>query len=87
MGRSRNTMLRELLAKRDMTVEKLADQIFTSRSHLTQVLLGQRPGGFTWPKLKRVLSDEEYKEAWDYAEENRQPTKKNGFITDALVNA
>lgn len=41
------------------TVEQLADKLFSSRAHLTEVLNGHRPGGPTWRKLARVLTPDE----------------------------
>ena len=51
-----------------MDIPVLAEQISSSRSHLTQVLLGQRKGSRTWDKLKTVLTEEEYKAAKEYAD-------------------
>lgn len=61
----------ELLQKRSLTIELLADMIFTGRPHLSQVLNGRRPGTRTWATLKKVLSAEEYDVAWNYAQKQR----------------
>jgi len=74
----RNQALQKLLWRRKFTVEKLAEQIFSSRSHVTQVLLGQRRGANTWSKLKRVMTDDEYVLAKDYADAELKNREKTG---------
>lgn len=55
----RNAAFLAALSKRSLTIETLADMIFSSRSHVNQVLRGSRKGIRTWNKLARVLSVEE----------------------------
>lgn len=89
MKNFKNKRLHELLAKRDMNIEKLADQIFSGRSHLVQVLLGQRRGTFTWTKLEKVLEPAEYKAAKDFADAalKRSPDKaaRQSAFTEAAA--
>jgi hypothetical protein len=67
-----NTKLRDMLARRDMSVEKLADMIFSVRTAVLQVLRGSRTGAPTWRKLKRVMSAEEFECARQFANEQRK---------------
>jgi hypothetical protein len=80
----KNRTLQKLLTKRSLDVGKLADQIFSSRSHVTQVLLGQRRGANTWAKLKRVMTEEEYKSAKNYADGELKQREKSGKYNGAF---
>lgn len=65
----RNKPLHNLLRGRDLTITRLAELVGdgVGRSHLTQVLHGDRDGKQTWPKLARILTHEEYVLAEQYA--------------------
>lgn len=62
-----NPELSQLLAKRKLSISKVADLIYTGRCHLGLVLMGRRNGTVTWRKLKAVLSPEEYECARNFA--------------------
>lgn len=59
------------LARRGLTGQKLADLILSGRAHLMQVLGGTRAGLYTWRRLARVLTMEEYELAHSFACERR----------------
>jgi hypothetical protein len=75
----KNRVLQKLLSRRQFDVSKLADQIFAGRAHVTQVLLGQRRGANTWPKLKRVMTDQEYAAAKKFADGELALREKKGL--------
>lgn len=65
----RNRALHDLLRARSvpLNIGKLAKAVACGRSHLTQVLHGEREGERTWPKLASILTHEEYTCAETYA--------------------
>lgn len=67
----RNRAFHQLLRKRavPLNIGKLAKEVDLGRSHLTQVLHGERDGSRTWPKLASILTHEEYLCAHDYAQQ------------------
>lgn len=64
-----NGRLRELLRSRaiPLTISGLARAIFSNRVAVTLCLNGRRIGTHTWPKLRRVLTAEEFDCAQDFA--------------------
>lgn len=60
----RNALVAALAARKPplepLTISALAVAVKVGRSHLTQVLRGQRRGVETWPKLRKFLTAEEY---------------------------
>jgi hypothetical protein len=80
----KNKELAKLLWLRNFNVTMLADQIFSARTHLVRVLLGQRCGTNTWPKLKRVLTEKEYATAKAYAEQILRKRQSAGEPTGAF---
>jgi len=67
-----------------MNVTRLAEQIFSSRTHLVRVLLGYRCGTNTSPKLIRVLTEKEYATAKAYAEQILRKRQSAGEPTGAF---
>lgn len=65
--KSLNKELSRLLDRRGLNVTLLADRIFAGRCALNRVLNGRRIGRQTWPKLRKVLTDEEFQCAINYA--------------------
>lgn len=80
----KNRALEKLLSARNFDVKKLADQIFSSRSHVTQVLLGARKGDATWPKLERVMEPAEFKVAKEFADAARKKREQAGKSVGAF---
>jgi hypothetical protein len=85
----KNVALRKLLFKRKMDVGALAEQIFTSRSHLTQVFLGQRKGTTTWKKLEKavelgVMTEAEFRVAKEFADKALANRTKAGQSNGAF---
>ena len=74
----KNRSLEKLLLLRSFDVTKVAEQIFGGRGHVTRVLLGMRVGTRTWPKLKKVLTPEEYRVAKEYADAEWVKREKEG---------
>lgn len=67
----KNKELGRLLGKRKMTVDRVAEQIFSNRISVTLVLLGKRKGGVTWENLAKVLEPEELRVAKEFADRAR----------------
>lgn len=59
------------IKRRGLNITSLASMIFTGRAHLGLVLNGRREGSRTWTRLRKVLSEEEYRLAWDHAQSGR----------------
>jgi predicted transcriptional regulator len=75
-----NKILAGMWALRKMNVGLIADQIFSARTAVSQVLSGKRSGKQTWKKLRRVLTEEEYVIAREFA--YRQRTKEPDLKAD-----
>ncbi len=88
----KNPRLHALFKLRDdpITIHRIADEHIMSRSHLNDTVNGRRPVydgpadqkpatqkiSTTWKKLKRILTPDEFKCAFDFANEER---KKLGY--------
>jgi hypothetical protein len=86
----RNKPLHTKLRARDLDITKLAKLLNSGqgigRSHLCQVLAGERPGKETWPLLAKVLTHEEYELAREYADRVRNVRSKTG-LPPGLIEA
>lgn len=63
-----NPEFHKLIGQRQLTVCKLAKLATCGRAHLVQVLVGTRQGKYTWDRLARVLTHEEYELAKTFAD-------------------
>lgn len=52
--------LRVVLRARGSSMAQLAEACGRGRSHLSQVLNGKRPGGYTWARIRAAVTPEEW---------------------------
>ena len=74
----KNTGFYRMIHLRGLTTSMLAKAAGCGRCHLTEVLNGSRQGIHTWPKLRLVLSAEEYECAKKHALEQADLSGKLG---------
>lgn len=53
-------LFRRSLRARGLTMADLAAQIGRGRSHLSQVIQGRRPGGYTWARIRAAVKPAEW---------------------------
>lgn len=53
-------LFRRSLRARGQSMAGLAAQIGRGRSHLSQVIQGSRPGGYTWARVRAAVTAEEW---------------------------
>lgn len=54
-------LFRRSLRARGLSMEQLAEDCGRGRSHLSQVIQGRRPGGYTWARIRSAVTPEEWK--------------------------
>lgn len=53
-------LFRRSLRARGLNMATLAERIGRGRSHLSQVVQGKRPGGYTWARIRSAVTAEEW---------------------------
>lgn len=53
-------LFRRSLRARGLSMEQLAEVCGRGRSHLSQVIQGKRPGGYTWARIREAVTAEEW---------------------------